>query len=657
MQTIIFIVFCFFLFYLPLDHGGHTVRSQSVFLVFTFLCAALYVLFREKINRESKINFNGLALIIGAFLLTVLPALFISGNFYGGLIQFFLFLGYFLVFIIVSNMFQDAYKDKFFVFLAFSVITVDLLGLYFYQITNLTGFPSDLYSTFYQKNICAGFLILNIPVFMSLFLTEKNKSKVILFGLASYLSLLALFFTQSRGGLIIFIACFMWIIISLYKFSPDKKKFLLKIFILLFVFLISIRVFAVKTDYRENIAQPFLSRNIESVADMRDSSKLARLEFYRIAFQMFKDHAVTGVGLGNFALYYPLYAKDPRFYSKFTHNFYLQILCETGIFGFILFLIILFLILKEYFKALKLAAGTKYFPVILGLAAGGASALAHILLDVDWLFAAPPYYFFFFSGIIFYYANYLRQKREAPRTGTDLICNARYFFIAFLILAALACMTVYFADCKAQMAEYYRKEGNFKAALNEYKSALRLNPVNPEYYREAASLYFYKTGNGEQPLISAISLGEAVFYAKHAVKLEKLKPNNYALLARLYREQGNENLYAANLLEALKKDPINYPSTYNDLAAYYIEKGDIRNAKEIVNKVLSCYKDEYFTVMLSFRKSALKGQISDTYVMAAAIEKIAGNDGLAEKYLLKALKLNENNISANYALARLRGAK
>ncbi len=77
-------------------------------------------------------------------------------------------------------------------------------------------------------------------------------------------------------------------------------------------------------------------------------------QIYGLAIKMWKDYPITGIGLNNFTY---LCNNDLRYINKIKnynctnhpHNFYLQWLVETGLIGFILFILYLAIILKNIF--------------------------------------------------------------------------------------------------------------------------------------------------------------------------------------------------------------------------------------------------------------------------------------------------------------------
>ncbi|HTB70443.1 MAG TPA: O-antigen ligase family protein [Solirubrobacteraceae bacterium] len=76
-----------------------------------------------------------------------------------------------------------------------------------------------------------------------------------------------------------------------------------------------------------------------------------RSDIWKLGLRMVRAHPVTGVGVGNFPIVSPDYALQPGVLAradlifstapKITHNTYLEIMSETGVTGFLLFMAIL----------------------------------------------------------------------------------------------------------------------------------------------------------------------------------------------------------------------------------------------------------------------------------------------------------------------------
>ncbi len=75
-----------------------------------------------------------------------------------------------------------------------------------------------------------------------------------------------------------------------------------------------------------------------TAADLANPATMRlRFGYWRVAWRMFRDNWLTGVGPGNFAIAYPAYQYIGAGDVKEAHNGFLQLFSETGLFGGILF--------------------------------------------------------------------------------------------------------------------------------------------------------------------------------------------------------------------------------------------------------------------------------------------------------------------------------
>jgi len=83
----------------------------------------------------------------------------------------------------------------------------------------------------------------------------------------------------------------------------------------------------------EGIAMEGVAPTLASGATFR-----LRLSYWRTGLSMFLDNPLSGVGLGNFGVNYPRYQSPAAGNVKQAHNDFLQMFCETGLGGGLLFL-------------------------------------------------------------------------------------------------------------------------------------------------------------------------------------------------------------------------------------------------------------------------------------------------------------------------------
>ncbi|RMG78622.1 MAG: hypothetical protein D6707_09595, partial [Bacteroidetes bacterium] len=156
---------------------------------------------------------------------------------------------------------------------------------------------------------------------------------------------------------------------------------------------------------------------------IRPASANARLLIWRISLNMIKDHPVTGIGLGNFAVKYMNYQakffKNPAHINKWAgvagnvnhaHNEFLQIFIETGMIGLFLFLTFLFFTYRDTFRLIistKLNNEHRLFLI------GSISAISSILvLSLFGFFIYFPYLTIFFIAYLAITVSILRKYQK-----------------------------------------------------------------------------------------------------------------------------------------------------------------------------------------------------------------------------------------------------
>ncbi len=93
----------------------------------------------------------------------------------------------------------------------------------------------------------------------------------------------------------------------------------------------------------------------------QDWSNLTRLYSMKAAWMAFLESPVVGIGWGQFAFHFPLLVDPMGLQSQFSwpvvNNFPLQILCETGLFGFAVFTGVGLFLLRKSFRVLNQNSG------------------------------------------------------------------------------------------------------------------------------------------------------------------------------------------------------------------------------------------------------------------------------------------------------------
>ncbi len=261
----------------------------------------------------------------------------------------------------------------------FSCTICSLYGIYqnFFSAPDTTWTDEDMFSeietrvvsTFENPNVFGEYLIMLIPVALALLITSKR-----LFNKASYfacfgVSLLALVYTWSRGA---WLGCIASMIIFMVIISKRAISFYL------------LGIFALP------VAIPMLPNSIldrfSSIGNMTDSSTSYRVFIWEASVKMIKDFLFTGIGIGTsaFQTVYSEYALAGIETAPHSHNLYLQVLVETGIFGFLTFVSVVLLFLTKVFSFLKKNNSLNKKIIIGSLTCGIIAFLVQGFTDYVW---------------------------------------------------------------------------------------------------------------------------------------------------------------------------------------------------------------------------------------------------------------------------------
>lgn len=200
------------------------------------------------------------------------------------------------------------------------------------------------YGSLPHPNMLGGFLVIALLFLLYLAFIAKNRSQRI-FVLVSLITMVpALFFSFSRSAWIALL--FSLGILGFWLFKHKHylwHKTFFKIFLLTTLMVTILGV---------NLKGPLLSR-ITGEQDLEVASIELRVAFTKQAWELIKDSPILGQGIGNYTLgvYQKINATWPGYYYQPVHNIYLLIFAELGIFGILVFgLILIFLIWNLIFK-------------------------------------------------------------------------------------------------------------------------------------------------------------------------------------------------------------------------------------------------------------------------------------------------------------------
>lgn len=218
-------------------------------------------------------------------------------------------------------------------------------------------------------NSLGGLLGMVIPIIFSKLILDKNVKNKILFLMFFLVCSSALIFTKTRGA---WIGCLLGMTaVSYYKFR-EKTIIIFLSFIFLFFLIPSTRIRLINT--------------------FKDPTLSGRVELWEKSFEMINSYRLfTGWGVDGFEIV------TKRFHP---HNIYLNNMNENGIFGFSLFILLIFLLFRYVFKRIKIYKETPLFAIYLGILGTLIDFFTHGFVD-NILRCETAFLFWFFIGILF----------------------------------------------------------------------------------------------------------------------------------------------------------------------------------------------------------------------------------------------------------------
>lgn len=222
----------------------------------------------------------------------------------------------------------------------FQAFATDLYLKTVYQIFNTSGKASVMYlltkgyySGFtHQTAHTAGYLLVGIgATLFSLNWSDKRQAKIDIFQLV--IMVFALILTGKRAHFIFMLMAIFSVMFMNAVFSKNFKKFML---ILAGAVTVSVLLLVI-TDLLG--VSNLLDRMLLTITRFRNGQDISsgRTKLYKAAWEQFKEHPVFGIGWFQFQKTNMGILIDNV--GSNVHNIYLQLLLETGIVGFLLFII------------------------------------------------------------------------------------------------------------------------------------------------------------------------------------------------------------------------------------------------------------------------------------------------------------------------------
>lgn len=295
---------------------------------------------------------------------------------------------------------------------------------YWFHDKGLKGFGS-----FHNRNHFAGYVGMLAPLPVAiLLLREKKTEKRALYGFATTLMGVAMAISLSRGGMLSLLASLLFVImLSLIVRSnwrtassqqaanrPKHWRLLAQAsagaFLLLALVAGIFWVDAVSVIERV-VGKPETSLN--------DKFHDARGIAWQEGFRVFKNNALTGIGLGAYQTVYPSYCigDSALWHHAETDNDYLQVLSDTGLVGGVLMLWFLTLLARDVQRGLQ-NPNPRLAMLALGCGGGLFAMLVHSFFDFNLQIPSNALLFLLLTALV------ARLGNPAPRVEGKLLATA-----------------------------------------------------------------------------------------------------------------------------------------------------------------------------------------------------------------------------------------
>lgn len=320
-ENIRLVVICYSLFLALMLYQTSYKNLGTITAFSTILLTIIVLLFSSKI--KIKINLANITLFLFLLYLiletAIMPQLLSTS---------YKLIAQIIFFLVLSSITLNKQEEKYIktIFILASII-YGILTIYACNLNYLAGYLHNDISLFNTK-LDPNFIGIPLTASMSLvfysFLYEKKR----LISAAIYLLLaISIIYTASRGSFstaIFSSALILLIYICNRDVSISKKVLIVLIVLVLGMFLI---YFFSST----------FSDHWDRMSDFTDTTGNSRISLWKRSLKAWRTHPILGVGLNG------IY----RLYGTATHNTYLEVLCETGIIGFILFISFIFKIVQK----------------------------------------------------------------------------------------------------------------------------------------------------------------------------------------------------------------------------------------------------------------------------------------------------------------------
>lgn len=564
----------------------------NILVIFSLMFWFLKMTAQEKV----KIIRTPLNLPVLAFMTICAFSLLWSDSPMVSLLELPLFLaGPILYFIIVNNIHNDHQINRLLTSLLIISSLLGIYGIFQYQGIDFSFWKANIgrqqvFGLFGNVNYFAEYLIVPLPLAISLFFVARNRTHkiLLLLGILTMGGSLLLTFTRGSYLAIGISSTFMFFLYLVSRgkgFIKEHKKIF--IFILVLIILITF-LFALPNPLNKSGTVISKIKGRISITQFTKDLSLKRREAtWKFTILMIKDHPLLGSGIGTYK--YNSLAYQAKFFDQENnrslypygvtdkaHNEYLQLGAGLGVLGLGIFFWLIITYFKYGIKLLKRLKDKYNQGIIIGLMGGIVAVLIDGIFGFPLHLPATLVLFWLFIGLIVSLnrsENHSEQetkieevKKAGPKPKSNKIQSNIYKFKSFLylliILLSLFLCVMVARPFVSQVYEFYgveyAKKADYNTAIENFHEAVKWNP----YF----GMIYYNLG---QILSQKGIYGVSIEYFEKAGKYMD-HPDLPRRLAYLYLKKGQLDKGIAKLKQA-----ISYQNTEKSMVPLYADLGKL----------------------------------------------------------------------------------
>lgn len=390
------------------------------------------------------------------------------------------------------------------------------------------------------------------------------------------------------------------------------------------------------------------AQHLKELGSSNDSSLASRYQFYKASLKIALAHPVLGVGAGNFERFYPAFQTDFRWFSKRSHSLSCDLLAEGGVLSFIIFYLLAFFIFGNILKKLP-DDSSRLRLARLSCALGALALLLHSQIDIDNHVFTLPIWGVTLLGVAWGIPSRAEFEKNSCSDGWSN--GERYFIgsncVPVIVLVAAFCLAgqAWGGQYYSTIGKIYLDMGEVEKARQCYSWASEYDPKIGEYWRQMAVLTLNQCDSEER----AKNLVQSIrFCAIQAAATDPHRASVQSILGQAFEISGDLPRAELTYKRSLELDSKNSPDSYANLARVYTRQGKIKEAEKVLENAFSVFTEDLLTSgdLFDFRGNDIKNQLVSCCLQRFELALFENNDKNAEKYLVKACKL-EQSLPAN----------